>query len=694
MDVIRLLVKLGLQSVVAHKRKSVIVGGLMGFGAFIVVMGTSCLQSMEKSMRGSIVDSVTGDIQVYDKDAKDKLEIFGGFGFGNVDLGAIPDYSKVRDALMKLDNVKAVVPMGISNATVSTPGDVDRALNGLCDAVRANDPAAKASAVKQVRRLVAVLVDQRARRVEISKGGSDDAEADAILKRASGEEIWAELEKDPYPILDELDGKLAPLGEEGQQIYLRMAGTDLDQFKKTFSKMKVIEGEMVPTGHRGILVGQKFLDKRVKMTIAMNLDDVKEQLANHKTIAKDQVLQETIAKNARLAPRILYQLSAADAPAVEAKLRAFMPESKATDLQSLVAEFLKMDDANFAARYKFFYEVIGPRIQLYPFKVGDTITLTSFTNSGYLKSVNVKVYGTYAFEGLESSDLAGGITLVDMMTFRDLYGARTQELDKELAAMKTQVGAKDVSREDAEAALFGGDSAAAVETVEQKAINGLDEGSLNTKEERKTEIGSGTFTQDQIDHGLVLNAAVMLKDPDRMRETIAEINTNLGPTLRIQAIDWQTAAGIIGQFILIVGGVLIISLLIIFAVAIVIINNSMVMATLERVAEIGTMRAIGAQKSFVLAMIIFETGVLGVIAGGAGALLGALVITILHAVGIPAPSDILVFLFAGPKLYPFVGIANLVLALIATTIVSVAATLYPARLATRIQPVVAMQGKE
>jgi len=531
-------------------------------------------------------------------------------------------------------------------------------------------------------------------REESNKGGGDHAEPDAILKRASGEEIWAELEKDPYPILDELDGKLAPLGEEGQQIYLRMAGTDLDQFKKTFSKMKVIEGEMVPNGHRGILVGQKFLDKRVKMTIAMNLDDVKEQLANHKTIAKDQVLQETIAKNARLAPRILYQLSAADAPAVEAKLRAFMPESKATDLQSLVAEFLKMDDANFAARYKFFYEVIGPRIQLYPFKVGDTITLTSFTNSGYLKSVNVKVYGTYAFEGLESSDLAGGITLVDMMTFRDLYGARTQELDKELAAMKTQVGAKDVSREDAEAALFGGDSAAAVETVEQKAINGLDEGSLNSKEERKTEIGSGTFTQDQIDHGLVLNAAVMLKDPDRMRETIAEINTNLGPTLRIQAIDWQTAAGIIGQFILIVGGVLIISLLIIFAVAIVIINNSMVMATLERVAEIGTMRAIGAQKSFVLAMIIFETGVLGVIAGGAGALLGALVITILHAVGIPAPSDILVFLFAGPKLYPFVGIANLVLALIATTIVSVAATLYPARLATRIQPVVAMQGKE
>ena len=34
MDVLRLLVKLGLQSVAAHKRKSMIVGGLMAFGAY------------------------------------------------------------------------------------------------------------------------------------------------------------------------------------------------------------------------------------------------------------------------------------------------------------------------------------------------------------------------------------------------------------------------------------------------------------------------------------------------------------------------------------------------------------------------------------------------------------------------------------------------------------------------------------
>ena len=53
--------------------------------------------------------------------------------------------------------------------------------------------------------------------------------------------------------------------------------------------------------------------------------------------------------------------------------------------------------------------------------------------------------------------------------------------------------------------------------------------------------------------------------------------------------------------------VLYIAVLIIFVVALVIINNAMVMATLQRVKEIGTMRAIGAQRRFVLAMLLVET---------------------------------------------------------------------------------------
>jgi len=54
----------------------------------------------------------------------------------------------------------------------------------------------------------------------------------------------------------------------------------------------------------------------------------------------------------------------------------------------------------------------------------------------------------------------------------------------------------------------------------------------------------------------------------------------------------------VGQFVTMIRAVLYISVLIIFAVALVIINNALVMATLERMPEIGTLRAVGAQRRF------------------------------------------------------------------------------------------------
>ena len=48
------------------------------------------------------------------------------------------------------------------------------------------------------------------------------------------------------------------------------------------------------------------------------------------------------------------------------------------------------------------------------------------------------------------------------------------------------------------------------------------------------------------------------------------------------------------------------AVIIFFGVALVIINNAMVMATLQRVKEIGTMRAIGAQRRFVLVLVVVE----------------------------------------------------------------------------------------
>jgi ABC-type lipoprotein release transport system permease subunit len=153
--------------------------------------------------------------------------------------------------------------------------------------------------------------------------------------------------------------------------------------------------------------------------------------------------------------------------------------------------------------------------------------------------------------------------------------------------------------------------------------------------------------------------------------------------LKMKVIDWQRASGIVGQFIIVIRMVLYIAIFIIFTVALVIINNSMVMATMERVTEIGTMRAIGAQKNLVLSMFLLETIVLA-----------AAIVLWLGQVGMPATSDVTVFMFGGPRLYPAIHLSNVVFGMFTILLVSVVSTLYPAYLAAKIQPVMAMRAKE
>jgi ABC-type lipoprotein release transport system permease subunit len=684
MPTIKLLIRVGLQSLLAHKTKSLIVGGLMMFGAFIVVVSLALLDSVERSTRASLVESITGDFQLYDKNAKDKFALFGGIGFGTEEIGEVPSFATLKAAVTGMDNVKAVVPMGVANASVYAQGDLDRTLNELRKMVSEKRFEDAQQLFERVRTIAQVLRDQQAKTASVKNTVVVDSSA--VLAEALSPEMAQRFAQDPVKTLDWLDVKLGPLGEQGNAFFLRLLGTDLDAYQKTFSKVRIVEGTAVPPGTRGVLVGKAFLEKRVKFGVALNLDDVQNDRIKGDTIAATKTMQEAIAKAKRQASRVVYMLAPKDiAPvrtAIEAELGA---AKKPGDLTAIMEQFLDFNDDNFDRRYKLFYDVIAPRIQLYPFVSGDTLTLTSFTKSGYIKSINVKVYGIYTIDGLESSDLAGVLSLTDLNTFRELYGQRTAELDAELKAMKENSGAQAIDRGSAEDALFGDDAPVAITQAKTAAADSVIE---RVQRQELT-----TFDVEKTNQGLVLSAAVLLNDPSRATQTRAALTEKLAP-LNIQVADWKEATGFIGQLVTVVRGVLLGAIFLLFLVTIVILNNSLVMATLERVAEFGTLRAIGAQKGFVNAMVVFETAVLGAIAGTTGALLGVAFITWLHSVGVPAPADILQALFGGPRMYPTVSAGNIIAGLVATFVVSVLATLYPARLAMKVQPIVAMQGKE
>jgi ABC-type lipoprotein release transport system permease subunit len=160
------------------------------------------------------------------------------------------------------------------------------------------------------------------------------------------------------------------------------------------------------------------------------------------------------------------------------------------------------------------------------------------------------------------------------------------------------------------------------------------------------------------------------------------------------AVSWGSAAGFLGNFIGFFR-LLLAAVVVAFAFfALIVVTIGMTIATLQRTSTIGTMRAIGAQRGFVLSMVLVETVMLALTFGAAGAALGALIVKWLHARGIPAFRDELYFFFSGPVLRPELTASGFVLAIAVTLVVSVLAVILPLVLATRVAPITAMQSSE
>jgi len=697
---LRILLQIAARNLFAS-RVNIIVGLIMLMGTFFVLVGNALIDSVDRGMTRSIQNSVAGHVQVYSSQSKEELALFGSFG-GEANIAPITDFEKMRGHLAEVPGIKRVVPMGVRGALITSGNVIDSTLARLRNAYKARDagtggPDMDAQVTAQrdhVRQMVRVLKTDQDRVSAMLDEKAVNPEEKAAVETAAGDAFWEDFDRAPYEKLEYLENKVAPLLADGDLLFLLYVGTDLDTFQKAFDRMKVVKGTPVPQGKRGFLVSKFVMEERFKLKTARRLDKLKEARDTKGfLIASDAELQRFVKENRTQTRELLLQLDRLKSDTLRTRLQAKL-KSGEQDLGKLLAVFLDTTDEVFDDRYAFFYSDIAPMLQLYRINVGDTLTITAFTSSGYVQSVNVPVYGAVEFDGLEKSFVAGSLNLMDLMTFRDLYGFLTPEKKAELEKLKAASGAKEVARDNAEDELFGGGN-----TVEAEATPGIvdlgeDDGSLAQKLQRD-DLVQRVYTQQEIDRGMVLNAAVFLEDPTKASEVIAAINARSEQEgWGLRAVSWQQASGLIGQLVLFARGVLYLALVIFFVIALVVINNAMMMATLQRVREIGTMRAIGAQRGFVLSMVLVETLALGVVFGALGAGLGSAVVTWLGSVGIPAKNDQLYFFFSGPRLLPDVSVGNVVAAFLAVLAVSAISTLYPAIVATRVSPVKAMGSDE
>jgi ABC-type lipoprotein release transport system permease subunit len=720
LSTLRVIAQIAFRNLFVSRLKTFIVGGIILFGAFLVVVGTSFLDSIVQGMSRSITGSVAGHIQVYSSKSKDPLEVIGGFSFDGGDIAQMDDFSKLRQVLLAVPHVKTVVPMGISGALVTSGNTIDVALSNLRDLARKKvggraspaDLEAYESEKGHVRQILTVLQSDIKNIAQLHDEKSISPEDSAAVARAASPAFWDGFDRDPLESLEFLENRIAPQATDADMLFLRYVGTDPGVFSRSFDRMKIVDGTSIPRGQRGFLFAKYIYEDQIKLKTARRLDKIKAARDERgERIATDAELQRFVKENSNQVREILLQLDAPKTAAFREKLQKNLG-STVNDVGKLLAEFFKMDDASFDARYRFFYAELAPSLQLYRIRLGDNLTIKAFTRSGYVQSVNLPVYGTFNFTGLEKSPQAGSLNLMDLVSFRELYGFLTPDREKEIRELKSQMNAREVSRENAEAELFGQKAPttdslpeavapravpSTGRTVVADATPGLrvpGSDGVAAKFVRE-DLSHRLYDASQLENGVILNAAVILDDPSRVPQTITAIEeAGRRAGLPLKAISWKEASGLIGQFVSMMKAVLYVAVLIIFVVALVIINNALVMATLERVREIGTLRAIGAQRRFILAMLVIEAVVIGIIFGALGAGLGALVIAVVGRVGIPAPSDIASFFFSGPRLYPVLASGNMVVALIIVLLVSALSGFYPAWLAMKVTPVQAMQSDE
>jgi ABC-type antimicrobial peptide transport system permease subunit len=592
--------------------------------------------------------------------------------------------------------------MGLNGSLTLSGNTVDQALAKLRHSVTERQQGDTSPALAQayvdqkdhVRQIISVLQgdSENAKKLHDERAlVSDDL---GSVSRAASAEFWTSFDQDPLDHLEFLENRIAPLATDADMLFLRYVGTDPKVFSKSFDRMTIVEGEAIPEGKRGFMFSKYVYEEQVKLKTARNLDKIHEAITNRGAkIAKDEELKRLVREASTQVKELLLELDAPKTKLFRSQLQGALSSSE-NDVGKLLGQFLNTNDDNFEQRYAFFYRRLAPSLELYRVRIGDTLTIKAFTRSGYVQSANLKVYGTFAFKGLERSPQAGTMNMMDLVSFRELYGFMTDDRAREIAAMRATSGAKEVSRENAESELFGG-------TVTPSTAPAA----ADPSDDLGTELAglAGTHRRDeakaydpaQLEQGVIMNAAVLLKDESKLAQTVTAIEAaGRQAGLPLKAITWQKAAGLIGQFTTLMRVVLYTAVLIIFVVALVIINNALVMATLQRVREIGTLRAIGAQRRFILAMLVLESVAVGLVFGAAGTALGAGLVALLGRVGIAAGNEVLMFFFSGPRLYPALASQNLVLALVIVLFVSVISSVYPAWIAMRISPREAMQSED
>ena len=159
-----------------------------------------------------------------------------------------------------------------------------------------------------------------------------------------------------------------------------------------------------------------------------------------------------------------------------------------------------------------------------------------------------------------------------------------------------------------------------------------------------------------------------------------------------EAVNWRSSAGSTAFYLFVLRFILNVGIIIILGAGFIVVNNTLVINVLDRIREIGTMRAIGANKRYITKECASETMIMAFIAGILGCILGIIASNVVSAAHVTFSNSFLVQLFGGTVLTTSVNLKNLCCAFTLSLFIGGIAWIYPLINALHVNPVEAMQG--
>ena len=192
---------------------------------------------------------------------------------------------------------------------------------------------------------------------------------------------------------------------------------------------------------------------------------------------------------------------------------------------------------------------------------------------------------------------------------------------------------------------------------------------------------------------------VVRAEPGTDAETLTE---NLAPLASLQSLEIKPWTELVPELVLVIEmadyvGYFV--LVLVFVAAIAGITNTLMMATFERMHELGMLLALGTRPGRLVKLIVVEAGLLGVVGTVAGTALGAVLVWIASETGIDMASwggeHVQDLAYQGLRLpldiYPRLKWQDPLIGLAAILFTSVLASLWPARVASQLEPMEAMR---